>query len=625
MSFELEKEIFNLEEEITKEENELNAINILYNKIPKKDNNINQKEENIKEKIESLINTSNIISKIDEINEAPNPKDKLYLLNELFHKELISNPVLKKYFINNLLNNDILKLIEESFLNIKYPIFQGKILMTIFDELTTSNKPDLEIINIYLELFSYLIKDLYKEFPNYGSVSELIVKNSEENYNNQKFNFVEILPDILFKKIITNIFNEVKYNKEHEKNYISRLNEEEKDILFKFEKLILYINKAIANTSELISLISNENKNINKNFMIKYLINNLFEKLILFSISEKSSLEINNSSVFLFILLIHKISEQMNELNTNYQYDSLKNISFYDFIRYYTTGTQKELDIINAQEKFIDNIINKLKENITQEKNTEEILEVISLMIKDIISLFETFRTLKIIEDLLISSCNKILNIFKEIYKNKIDTLFSQKENDLINNLLFITNLLYNFSFVCSKEFDIFIQRLNLFDENFKNTITNKLKAFNLEIKELFTDYKIALLSKIKFEKLIYLFNYKNLKEGNDSDNIKNTINEMNEFWSKIKDVLDNIHADKKLIKEIINEVTKNFIKELSLIVLNSIEKSDIEGNNLDVLIDKTKFFIENNFMNEDIDDKEIKKDIIKLYSYLDNLYLNKK
>ena len=95
--------------------------------------------------------------------------------------------------------------------------------------------------------------------------------------------------------------------------------------------------------------------------MIKYLINNLFEKLILFSISEKSSLEINNSSVFLFILLIHKISEQMNELNTNYQYDSLKNISFYDFIRYYTTGTQKELDIINAQEKFIDNIINKLK------------------------------------------------------------------------------------------------------------------------------------------------------------------------------------------------------------------------------------------------------------------------
>ena len=119
MSFELEKEIFNLEEGIAKEENELNTINILYNKIPKKDNNINQKEENIKEKIESLINTSNIISKIDEINEAPNPKDKLYLLNELFHKELISNPVLKKYFINNLLNNDILKLIEESFLNIK--------------------------------------------------------------------------------------------------------------------------------------------------------------------------------------------------------------------------------------------------------------------------------------------------------------------------------------------------------------------------------------------------------------------------------------------------------------------------------------------------------------------------
>ena len=66
-------------------------------------------------------------------------------------------------------------------------------------------------------------------------------------------------------------------------------------------------------------------------------------------------------------------------------------------------------------------------------------------------------------------------------------------------------------------------------------------------------------------------------------------------------------------------------MKDLSLIVLNNIEKGNLEGNNLAVLIEKTKFFLENNFMSEDNVEDENKKDILKLYSYLDNLYLNKK
>ena len=79
------------------------------------------------------------------------------------------------------------------------------------------------------------------------------------------------------------------------------------------------------------------------------------------------------------------------------------------------------------------------------------------------------------------------------------------------------------------------------------------------------------------------------------------------------------------MVKSIINDVAKNFIKELTLIVLNNIEKGDLEENNLDILIEKTKLFAENNFMNEDNVDDDIKKDIFKLNSYLDNLYLNKK
>ena len=635
MSFDVEKEILNLDKEITEDENQLNSLNILYNKLPK--NSLFQKPEiNIKESINSLINTSNIITKIDKIKQSPNPKEKLFLTSELFRTEKISNKFLKQYIIESLITEDILKLIEESFLSIKYPIFQGKILMTIFDQLNLDNKPELEIIHFYFELYSYLIIDKYEEFPNFGTVNDLIVKNNENNYN-KKFEFIEILSEIIFKKILATIFvesnDDIFIEKEEGKIYINKLNPKEKIILYKFEKIILYINKALANTSELISLTGNQNqnqkeinkeKNMNKNLMIKFLLSNLFEKIILFLISEKSNLEINNASILLIILLVHKIQEQMDEYNSNYQYDSLNNISFYDLIKYYISNTQKEKDIIKGQKKFNENIINKIKENIEMNK-TEEVLQNINLMIKDIISLFETFRTYQIFEELLITSNKKIINIFQEIYKNKIDTLFNKDNNILKDNILSTTNLLYNYYLLCDNNFKIFLSRFDLFDENFKNKISKELNDLIKEIKELYNDYKLALVSKIKFEKIISLFNYQNLKAGNDLNSIKNNFNETNEFWDKIKNILDNIQANKELIKSIVNNITKNFVKDLSIIVLNNIEKGNLEGNNLDVLIEKTKFFLENNFMSEDNVEDENKKDILKLYSYLDNLYLNKK
>ena len=643
MSFDLEKEILELDKEINVEDNQLNDLNKLYNQFPK-DNYINNKkgEKNIKETLKSLNNIASIITEIDRVKESPNPKDKLFLLSSLFKQEKISNVFIKKNIINKLISEDILKIIEESFLNIKYPIFNGKILMTTYDQLIIDNKSDLEIISSYFELFSCLVTDFYKEFANYGAVNDLIIQNNENNYSN-KIKFLEILPEIIFKKIFVTIFQESKDNdiytqKEEGKLYYDKLSKNEKKLLNLFENLILYIDKAITNTSELISLIANQmeineekNKiNLNKNIMIKYILNNLMEKLILFLISEKSNLEINNNtSILLMILLIHKTNEQMNEYNNNYQYDSLKNISLYDFIKYYISNTSTEENIIKGQKKFNENIINKLKEKI-QENNyelnkTEDIVENINLMVKDIISIFEVFRSYKIIKELLMSSCKEILNIFKTIYKAKIDFLFNKNNTISIEHILFITNLLYNIDLTLNNEFDSFLARINLFEENYKNTIAKELNNFIQETKELYNDFKIALLSKIKFEQLINLYNYKNLKEGNDLNDIKKAFNEINEYYNKIKTVLDNIQANKILVKSIINDVAKNFIKELTLIVLNNIEKGDLEENNLDILIEKTKLFAENNFMNEDNVDDDIKKDIFKLNSYLDNLYLNKK
>ena len=611
MSFDLEKEILNLEEEIIEDETQLNNINKLYDKIPKEKffNNKNS-EKNIKEKINSLISTSNIITKLEKINDISNPIEKLNSIISLFKTETISNSFLKKYIINELVTNDILKLIEESLLNIKYPIFQGKILMTIFEQINNDKRQDIEILSLYFQLYSILVTDMYKEFTNFNRVDELIKKSSENN-NIKKCKFIEILSEFIFKKILATIFDEkneeinTEIQRGDENSCIKKLNPEDKKIYYKYEKLILYINKAISNTSELISLISsqingeNKENNMNKNIMMKFFISNLFEKVILFSLSEKSSFEINNSSRLLIILLINKTNEQMNEFNNNYKYDSLNNISFYDFICYYTSKTEKEKDIIKGQKDFIENIVQYLKKDILNEKiielnKTEEILEYFSLIIKDIISIFETFRTKEIIDKLLKTSCQNVLNIFKDVYQNKIYALQNKIK---IENILFMTNLLYNFSLICTNEFDFFLERINSYDEAFKNDIKDILDNFKKEVKDLYKNYKGELLLLIKFEKIIQLFNYQNLKEGNSSENIKNTFDEENKFWLNINITFDKIQANKDLVKNVIGNAAKNLIKDLSNIVLNNIEKSDIEGKNLDVLIEKTKFFLENNFM----------------------------
>ena len=641
MSFDLEKEITNLEEEINEDEMQLNNINKLYNKIPKDIYFKNKKnEKNIKQKINSLITTSNIITKIDKINSVLNPSEKLNLIISLFQSETISNSFLKKYIINQLISKEILKLIEESLLSIKYPIFQGKILMTIFDQLNNDKKQDIKILSLYFQLYSILVSDIYKEFPNFAGYSELIKKNSENNYI-KKFEFIEILSEFIFKKIIATIFAdknmEINIQNERDENrFLIKLNSEDKKIFYKYEKLILYMNKTLSNTSELLSLITTGEKNninnMNKNIMMKYLISDLFEKLILFSLSEKSNLSINNSSRLLIILLINKTNEQMNEYKNNYKYDSLKNISFYDFIKYYTINTQMEKDIIEGQSQFNNNIIENIKKDILNKKiielnKTEEILEYFSLMLKDIISIFETFRTKEIIYKLLKPSCENVLNVFKEVYQNKIDALFNQSKIKL-ENILFMTNLLYNFFLICTNEFKIFMERINIYDDSFKKDIKSIFDSINNDINELYKNYKDDVLNRIKFEKIIQLFNYQNLKEGNNSENIKNVFDEGNKFWLNINITLDKIKANKDLVKSIINEVTKNLIKDLSNIVLNNIEKSDIEGNNLDMLIEKTKFFLENNFKEEKeniSEEEEIKNNRIKLYSYLDNLYMNKK
>ena len=640
MSFDINKEISKISKDLNEDENELNHFNSIYNQIPKNILNNPQKENNSKNKLDSLINTFEIITKIDKIKEEENPIQKLHLLKSLFLSNNVSNTDLRQIIISKLITEDILKNIEQSLFNINYPMFNGKMLMTIYEQLNTTNKNDLEIISLYFEIYSYISNDIYKEFPNYGAINTLLLKNKN---NDKQFYFMDMISEFLYKKVLATIFyNENKNNNNYIQNqnempgYLKKLSNQEKNFLYEYEKLISYLNKIISNTSELFSIIinkANEDKKkefkFNRDITLKNIISCLMEKIIIFLTSEKSPLDLSNRSSLLVILLIQKTNEQVIEFIKNYQYDSFKNISLYDYIKYYISDNSHEL--IQRQNDFNSNIILKLKDYISKEQEsktykTEDLLDYITMIIKDIFSIYETFRTYSIIDDLLMPSLNDIFLIFKNYYDNESNYGIN-KQNLSLNDSLFLINLLYNYLNICSNEFDFFLKkRINLYEKSIIDKMTETFTDFKTEIDELFNDFSTYTLDKIRFDKIIKLYDYESLKKGNNIEEIKNIFNEENNTWFKIKIILHKIKADRKIYKYVETDVVKIFVDSLSQKVLNNIEKSEIEGKNLDILIDKTKFFIEDNFLTDENEiTEENKKKIQKLFSYLDNLFMNKK
>ena len=641
MSFNLEKEISIINKDIKDEENQLQKLNSTYKQIPE---NIiiyhSKKMQDSQNNLNSLINTFEILSKIDKINETENIIEKLSLLKSLLLSNKISNTFLKEFIITKLINNNILNSIQESLLNIKYPLFEGKMLMTMYEQLNTNNKKDLDILSLYFEIYSYIAKDIYKEFANYGTLNKLNLKYNEKN--DKSFYFVEMISEYLFKKIMATIFYDksknknIKHNAQNIPGYQKKLSNQEINVLFQYEKLISYLNKCIYNTSELFTILINkaneDNKNneyqFERNITLKLIISSLLEKLILFLTSEETPLDLSNCTTLLTILLIQKTNEHTNELLKNYQYDSIKNFSLYDYIKYYLNDNPIELK--KRQKEFNENIISKFKENIKKERNsktykTEDLLDYISMIIKDIISIYETFRTYTIIEELLICSCEDIFSIFQNYYNSETNIGFNQKGLSIDDNL-FLVNLLYDFLNICSKEFNSFLERINLFNVSIINKVKEVFENFKNKVNTLYKDYMTYILSKIEFKKIIKLYDYDNLKKGNTIDNIQNIFNEEKDFWFKIKSILRTIKANKEIYKYIETEVFKFFVQCLTQKIINSIEKTDIEGKNLDSLIDSTKAFIEDVFVNDEneISEENI-RDIEKLYSYLDNLYMNKK
>jgi hypothetical protein len=337
------------------------------------------------------------------------------------------------------------------------------------------------------------------------------------------------------------------------------------------------------------------------------------------------------------VLLIQKTNELTTKLYNNYQYDIFGNISFFDYIKYYINDNQNEL--IKRQKDFNDNIIKKIENgiesNIKEKKSAEnqgeehsdkidQLSDDITMLIHDIFSIYEIFRTNKIIEEVLIPTCQKILNIFENYYNSQLSG-YNKSELSL-KDLLFITNLLYNFLNICSNEFEHFLERINIFSESIKKKLSDSLmNNFNTKVNELYKDFMELVLKRIQFMKILKLYNYESLQKGHNIEDINNIFNEENNLWFNVREIFGKIKGNEKLYKYVETEVIKRFVNSLNKIVSNDIEKSNIEGKNLDILIDKTKFFIEDNFINDESElAEENKKDIQKLYSYLDNLFQNK-
>ena len=643
MSFDLSKDISIIEKDLKEDEKQLQKINDVVQKIPKNviDNYIREKNNTTQQNLDDFQNTLNIINKLEEINNTQPLSKKLILLKELFEKNKITNPEIKKLICNNSITEDDIKLIEKSILNINYPIFEGKILMTIYEELNTENKEDLLIFKTYFEICTFLVSDVYKEFPNYGSMSEIIKKITNVNL---KINFVEMLPEFLYKKILATIFynktddlkidnenNEKKEKKNADNDlapYKQKLSENEFKILTEYETLISYILKSIENTSELLTMLIDKNPSI-KNLLLKNIISNLLEKMVLFFTSEKSPMNLSNVSTLLLILLIGKSNELNNEFINNYQYDPFKNIFFYDWIKYYISNDSS--DLTTKQNEFSDFMIKKLRDNITNELNnksykTEDLLEDISMIIKDSISLYETLRSYKIIENLLMPSCNQILDIFKKYYQ-KDSEFFGYNKNSLsLDDSLFLINLLYSYMNITKNEFNLFLERLELYEKSIREKISENFETFNNSVFDLFQDFIQLSLCHVKFEKIISLYDAENLKKGNNLEDINKNFRESYELWSHVREIMNKIKASRNIYKVIENEVVNDLCECLSKKIFIGIEKIRIEGKNLDILIDKSKMFIDDNFFVDENEVKdETKNNIKKLYAYMDNLFMNKK
>ena len=170
----IDREIEKLKKEIEIDEQNEKLIDDFLNSLPKdlinKDNNNN---DDIKKKL-SQISTSSIeetLSSIHSLLLTSSSEDTLLLLKDILYKDKIKTEI------------------ENSLVNIRFPIFDGMMTINAIDKIKSTHEKDLKIIITYFNILKYMSL-LRKDRSN------LTGKITKEDFDD------EVISDFLYKKII---------------------------------------------------------------------------------------------------------------------------------------------------------------------------------------------------------------------------------------------------------------------------------------------------------------------------------------------------------------------------------------------------------------------------------------
>ena len=464
----IEEQIKDLNNQIDNEKKENQELEEIIKEIPKEmieEYSANKELDEVS--LDLLEEALLIMEKLDYIKNKNNIEEILDALKIIMNSQLIDFSF-KKEILNNTIINNYYSEIENAFISIKFPIFDGKLLLGIFENIKQNNNYNL--IKKYISVISS-ISSFYKEEGNHGNINKLQKKHEE------------VISNLIFKRLITLLLNHYNLNgdKKNKENLI--------DII---DTVLSYVSKCISNISELFNLIStNESENFEILLMVKYISNNLLSKINLYCISNEN-LQLSGLNYIDKVKIIQKVSEFNDEMLKSYHYDSLKNISLYDWIK---DNIENEINIIIENQKRFSIFMSKTikdKINDEMEKKTyeiEEVMDLIKMVIKDNQNIYICFRNFKIMENIIIPSIGEIFNIFRSIYNNDINIYTFRKNEILKENIGYTANLLTQYMNFISAFFSNFYERTSLFDSVF-NEKTSELSITPLkEINDLQQQY----------------------------------------------------------------------------------------------------------------------------------------
>ena len=172
----IEEQINELNKRINIEKKENEEIENIIKEIPQEMiQEYSSNKENEDESLETLEETLLIMKQIDIIKSVNNIEEILDSLKIIMKSEIIDYSF-KKDILKDTIKNDFYTKIENGFISIKFPIFDGQLLIGIFESVKQNNYYNL--IKKYISVISS-ISENYKEEANYGNVKKIEKKEGD--------------------------------------------------------------------------------------------------------------------------------------------------------------------------------------------------------------------------------------------------------------------------------------------------------------------------------------------------------------------------------------------------------------------------------------------------------------